>query len=938
MRHLLNPKWLLIVNTIPTAILFFMFWNEYAIIKSLLSDESIEVWKSFASALSLLGILNLIYAIFLIIKKKEVSLLYGLTALLTYIPFLYLYGFYSDKIIPSYVPQWMVSSNMILYVGTFIMPTLSYCLLVLVTHLTPENKPQKPWINFLMAILIPIGWYILSQIILPFWHPVESGFSIHSLVIFIIVGTLIFLFFLTRGIYILGLKKASSLSRYKLAWKIPIAIIFPLLGLAINNGHLFNNLGLTNTAIFGDFSASWFHTLAILNGIFICLPNSEKKIYRLLLFIGRSITFTYTLYFFLVFLPFLPLSIIAIVAIGVGFLMLTPLALFIIHIHELSNDFDFLKNFFSKKTITTLFILGVLIIPFFITLSYLQDKKNLNAALEYIYTPNYSKEYNINTSSLSKTLSKIKKHRIREQIFILGNQTPYLSSYFNWLVLDNLTLSYEKISTIEKIFFNINSFEIGPANTKDSTVQLSAIQANSHFDENQNAWISQIDLEITNYNENSWLTDYTTIFTLPDGCWISDYYLYIGDKKEMGLLAEKKAAMWVFSQIHHTNRDPGILHYLTGNKISFTVFPFSKGETRKTGIELIHKEPIKLNIDNNIITLGNYSEKAKIQTAENTTKRTIYISSKEKASLKKVQRTPYYHFIVDLSKEKEKYKEEFIQRIEDLLNKNLISKTKTKISFTNTYTSTFLFDNHWKERFNKQLYEGGFYLDRAIKKILIHSYTNISDSYPLIITVTDSLSNAIIENDFSDLKIAFPESDIFYVLHKNGRLEPHSLSSNPILPLSDSLNFMKFNQHVLAFPNEKNPIAYLPDNTEPNLIFKKNSFNLQETDLLKKNWQSGAYLQNAWFTQILHPELSNKEWATLVRYSFMSKIMTPLTSYIVVENDAQKAILKRKQEQALSGNKSLDLGEEQEMTEPSLILLIALLGLFLWLRKRQYTN
>ena len=66
--------------------------------------------------------------------------------------------------------------------------------------------------------------------------------------------------------------------------------------------------------------------------------------------------------------------------------------------------------------------------------------------------------------------------------------------------------------------------------------------------------------------------------------------------------------------------------------------------------------------------------------------------------------------------------------------------------------------------------------------------------------------------------------------------------------------------------------------------------------------------------------------------------MTPLTSYIVVENDAQKAILKRKQEQALSGNKSLDLGEEQEMTEPSLILLIALLGLFLWLRKRQYTN
>jgi hypothetical protein len=117
---------------------------------------------------------------------------------------------------------------------------------------------------------------------------------------------------------------------------------------------------------------------------------------------------------------------------------------------------------------------------------------------------------------------------------------------------------------------------------------------------------------------------------------------------------------------------------------------------------------------------------------------------------------------------------------------------------------------------------------------------------------------------------------------------------------------------------------------------KKDIFGVTEVEIIEKNWQSALKMQGQWTSQILHPETSDKEWLNMVKYSFISKVMTPVTSYLVVENEAQKAMLKKKQEQALSGNKSLDLGEDtQRMSEPSLILLTILLGLILWFKEKR---
>jgi hypothetical protein len=931
MKNLLHPKWLLAINTLPIVLLFLLFLSDYNIIKTLLTEENIDYWKGYGFSLFLLASLNLIHTLYCIFKKKDISIYYGFISLFLYILFIYQYNIDSRHILPRNIPQWMLSGDLLIYVGTFLMPTLIHALFIIVLKLTSGNKNYKAWQNFLLSLTFPLACYLLFQVITPFWTRVNFKFGQHVFIIFMIAGVILFLFFLIRGIYILSIKKGTQWKKYHLLWKIPIAILFPLLGLLVNQGFLIGGFTGNESGIFGDFSSPWFYIIALVNGLLICLPNTASKTLRLSLYAGRSITLSYTLYFFIVFLPFLPFSVIAVIAIGVGFLMLAPLVLFVIHTQELVSDFAFLKSYFSKQLLITILLIGFLIIPIGITFSYHKDKLVLHETLDYIYSPDYSKEYTIEKASLKKTLDIVMNNKERRNDFILGNQTPYLSRFFNWIVLDNLTLSDAKINSIERIFFNAESFNIRPDDINNTDVKITNIDSRSTYNPIKNHWTSWIDLEITNANKNVFRSEYATTIDLPEGCWINDYYLYVGDKKEMGILAEKKSAMWVFSQIRGTNRDPGLLHYLTGNKVSFRVFPFAKHEVRKTGIQFIHKEPVTINIDNNQLTLGETTTQTTQLSTEN--EHVAYISSEEKNTLQKVERTPYYHFIIDTSEEKDSLKATYSKVIEMFLKQNPIQGNH-KVSFANTYSNTVDFNN-WKTNMDTQLFEGGFYLERAIKKILFDAYVKKAGTYPIIVTVTDDMYSSIMSKDFKDFKITFPESNVFYHLNTIGFIASHDLTTNPKQFIKDDIE-IRAKHSVLAWPNASQPLAYLANSNEADIVLKSLTFKINESKINTENWDSGLLLQGKWLSHILHPENSENEWNNHVKYSFMSKIMTPLTSYIVVENEAQKAILKKKQEEVLSGKKSLDLNEEtQRMSEPELIILFILFGIFLLFKRKQ---
>lgn len=914
MEKLNNPKWLFIVNTLPISILSFLFYGKYAIINSLLEKENIYYWKTCGLLLAALWLLNLIHGVYLTFKKKTVSVLSAIITFFTHLSFLVYYIDHSNDLIPFSIPNWMISDDSIMIALTFLMPTLYYSLLIVATKKSSIKAANNPITNILAAISTPlISWILLKSL-----NFIGDFFSL----LLFCSSTAFFILTLSRGIYFI---KSSKKNRWKdpsILFKVIICVVLPLIGLFFNNsigsGSFFSN----NEGIIGNFSNVWFFILAVLNGILVCLPNSENKVYRLLTFIGRSITYCYTVYFFLVFLPLLPFSIIIIIVIGMGFLMLAPLMLFVIHTNTLSEDYIYLKSHYSKAVLNSILVFGFLIIPILISAKFLTDKKAITETLAYIDTPDYTKTYNIDTESISNTINTIKHHKEgRNSGFLFGRNTPYISSYFKWLVLDNLTLSDKKINTIERVFIgdDIQKSNTITTNRNSDSVNISNITTESTYDKTQNAWVSWVKLEITN-NSTSINNEYSTVIDLPNGCWISDYYLFVGDKKEPGILAEKKSAMWIYSQIRNQNRDPGLLYYLSGNRVAFNVFPFGSKEVRKTGIELIHKEPIQFKIDDHFVELGSADNSLK-EPIE--TKNLIYVSSKYKETLPKLNREPYFHFLVDVSKNKSENIADYATRIKSVLNNHPETANNAQISFVNSYVTTSPLESNLDELLNKQTYEGGFYLDRAIRTTLYKAYEEQDNTYPILVVVTDSIQKAIVNGDFNDLTFTFPESNLFYELSENGELIEHSLVNDPLEPLPKILRECQFCESVIEYQLSTNKTVYLPNNGKSDIVLKADNIQIDEQEIKQKSWISGLTLFGQYRSHILHPETSSTEWLQTVKYSFISKIMTPYTSYLVVENEAQKATLHNKEKEVLNANKSLDAGEETlSMSEPSMFVMI----------------
>lgn len=930
MQNLLNPRWTLLTSFLPTAILIVLFIGHFSIIHSLMSPTNIWMLGFLGGGLLLLSGTHLAYVLQVIFKKESLNFEYGVAIIIAYTIYLRLYFFFLEDIFPMNVPRWMLSEEAFLQVVGFLMPTIIHALFIAVVSKTNLEKQPKAWHHFVGAIAIPIMAYVFFQVFFPMLGVLGSDFEWHVVIIFLVVGTIFFLFLLTRGIYIMALKQKDFWQRYRLVWQIPISLIFPIAGLLLNNQKEI----FFSSPPFGDFDHFWFYFIAVANSILLLIPSPTHFTKRLFLFLARSVTFAYTTYFFLVFIPFLPLSVLAILAAGFGFLLLSPLLLFVFHGQTLWKDYLFLKENFSDKTIVLSALGGFLTIPLFIVLTFVNTRININNALEYVYAPDYEKEYHFNESLIAYTLKSIKNHKSDNRGFdiIAYQQTPYISSLFNWIVLDRLTLSDSKINKLSQVFLGEPPVNSSTIRRRDTRIFISDIATQTTYHEEDDYWTTWVDFDITNATGTS-RQEFATTFELPEGCWISDYYLMIGDRKEKGILAEKKAASWIYNQIVSVNRDPGILRYETGNDVSFRIFPFQKDEIRKTGIQFIHKSPVEMQFDDYALWLGD-STFVKSPSTPIQLENTLYISAKAKEKLPKIQRQAYTHFIVDVSKGNEKNVNLFIKKIQNYLKKDTNNQDKAKISFTNTYVNTIDIQDNWEEQLRQQKFEGGFFLEMALKKNFYKAFQEAPKYYPNFVVISDQYLPNIIKKDFEDFAIAFPEAPFIQQLNLSGQTKTYSLKDH-----FHSIDTVEsyFNQTVVVWPNAEQPLLYLPDNNQASTIFLS-SKEAEDSSKLNK-WEKGLHMQGQWQAQTFFPKRGNQQWLQLVKSSFTTGIMNPTTAYIALENEAQKAMLQKKQQQVLQANKFIDIGEEtRSMSEPEWYLILVLFCLFMGWQRRKHLS
>lgn len=956
--------WLLLSVTVPQFIFLLIMWRDYSVIHTLLSDESKRVWGLFAGSLGFLWLAYTFPGVRWMITKKPLSLFTAISILITHLAYLIFFIYFISDFFPSGIPQWMVTGSSVdFYPFAFLMPALLHSLLIIVEILTPPGL-KSVMVGIGGLVLLVGFWYgsYLTSISLIRYFPDSVWIAI------ILISIILFAFFLLQIAYVIYIKKIRSGSGRVVSfiYRLLVTLIFPLTGLALNNGVLFKGF---SDFVFGDFSHPFYYFVAVITATLLLIPDLDSYPRRLWLFLFRWAVLPYTLYFFLIFLPFLPLSFFAILFFGAGLLMFAPLLLMQIHVSQIITDFGYLKGRYGLIALWGMAVPALGILPAILTVNHLMDRNTLHEALNHVYENDYSasRTVDIDGDRLNRVLDTVDLERTSGRSFLntAGRYTPYLSDYYRWLVLDNMTLSRERSHLLRRIYSPEKSGTIAPSNISVNSspgIRMGQVRHNTTVLENGIRKTS-IDLKIEYQSDQTWgQGEFVTTFEIPEGSFISDYRLKVGDRMEEGLLAEKRAALWIYRQIMRRRRDPGVLYYIGENRLMLRVFPFAPGEIRETGFTVIHPGDLDLSIGGNRIIVKAGNKENWIDDGEG---RTIYASAEKIRSLPVLERHGYYHILVDASYHSRGRREELKKRAEGFLASDPLglnhgpTDVHHKISIVNYNIDTMNVSDDWQKALGRRFGRGSFLLENALRHVFYRHLKedDIKEVYPIPIVISEFFDRAVAENGLSDMKFANPAMDVYF-LEDNGNPIPVSLSShkpvreNPVQKSNSLLR--KYSYPVALYVREgdssasqSQPVLFRRDgrghiayNTR-DILNKDVSFT-ENMDENRSVYQKALKVDGAKRHLVVNPDREDAELFELYRGSLKAHVLTSNTTFIVVENEAQKTILRQKEKQALAGKGYFDFSNEggQTMSEPDLkvlmVFFLILAALFYFLRRRYY--
>jgi hypothetical protein len=983
-RRPLIPDWLsrlphlLWICTLPQVLLLFINLRAYGLITGELQEwQRTLIFRLFWVELALLvGVTAL--ALIPLRRPKALGWWTAAPIFLTAAGFLWAVTMNGEHLIPASVGTWMLPGEMLIYYQfILIMPVVFYTGVWMSCRPTRARASEE----FKVIALAIVGTPILLWAFAVAAH--DLGFEQHVrewvLFAFIIAGSIVVLAALTRGsVMALGaIRRGPPIGRGIFLFLIGVA--WPLGGLLLNYHIPFPN----------DFQAWPVYALAALNGCVLMLP--ARLGHRRAVWLARCALFPFTIYFFLVFLPFLPLSTFAMILYGAGLLMLVPTALFLVHGQLLLEGFQLESAQRGRMRALLAAAAALTILPAFFIASAVFDRVVLRGALDYVYSPDlrHQDHFRGSRAAVRRSLEHLRD-------FKAGVQLPFLSDFYTWAVFDNLVLPDEKMNVVHRAFFGTDVPEVKEAgisilsgrpdrrgimreftNTASiappTSVKLDGLTATTVREGSCERTSFRLELQGTGSGQN----EFSAAIHIPEGVFVSGFWLTIGPERVPGRLFEKKAAMWVYQQISRVQRcDPGILVYRDPHTIDLRVFPITGPERRVVELEVLYPAgthpAVKIG-DRDWQGEGSGPASALTLTNEGTS--ALVLNPETVAQIPRAQRTPYLHLIIDRSAGAALPDDQIDAAIRAAAatfpQVKEYMATWANYEFSDVLPEPQVFEDVSKYAHYKRLERrGGFLAERAIERALLAYRERLEhaapgspwlERYPVFVLLGSKAGCFKPGKDLAAFASFAPDSELIYATPEASKWEAFDFTGARRIvshrPVDFPVPSQPTKEESLHWKDATRPTALLRVGdaiapcalaaAQPAVIHFASTSAERSLTVLDgaafrplavattvppdAPYARGTLAEQRFLGLTYNPSLGNRGLEAIVNLSRETGILLGATSYIVVENSAQWEMLKRKEKQKLKNHNALEF---EEIPEPAAALLLLAGGALLVARRR----
>lgn len=964
-----KPHYVFWTLILPQLVLLALNLRCWGLVRTEMSDAQQHTSLQILAAEIALLVLGATLLVLLTVLRRRMGWQVCIPLAVAHIAYLWFVTVAMDGLVPSSVSLWILPPTEFLYYQfAFVMPAIFYAVLLIAAFDTRLTWAADAGISVAAMVVTPAVAFLLLQAGDVLFR--SSRFrNIEAIVLAVFVigcTSLTFMAFLRVLAYVYGAVTKRKTGRIILC--IAAGLATPLAGLVLN---------ITIPFPF-DFQAPSVYVLTIVNGIILLLPRTTDGRSGTWVWLGRSIMYPFTVYFFLVFLPYLPLSLLAMLAAGAGFLILAPTLLFIVHTRQLFDEGRQLATRIGTPATLLLFTACLAVLPLLYTGRAMIDRGALMRAVDFVYSPDYAgaREPDLNRGSARRALVRLNNRKN-------GIYVPFLSEYYSRIVFGGMVLPDYKMKTIYQTLFgeelDIDRSGLGLDGFLGFRSPRMRAQAGNVRPPPRDVRLQDVDtalsvtngiayasLTLTMQNGSSRGAEYVTRVRVPDGVLVAGYWLDVEGTKVTGRVFEKKTAMWVYHMIRDVvNRDPGLVVFESDNMLRLNVFPFNPRQTRTTGIRFIFPQGLRptIHLGDKAVELFAAGRPATppgpVRIPLGSRGEVFVIAEEALAAMPSIVRPRYLHVLIDAAEGAEASFSDYPSRIAATA-KRFPDIAQCRLSLVN-YASKPLADGRLvplgevgdileKASPEPDICVGGFCPDRAIRRILLEREgTGIEEALrvPVFLALQARDTKRVTTGNLSAFERFVPEENAYYVSLPGPSLHRTSFDGTEHGETTE----IPGPRPVVCLAGEKGAAAAPVDGGSAMVSLPATIENVRVVESLKAGatvpltdvvaldenslYAQGLQLWDAYRGTCARPGTLNAQLPGIVTASRETGVLVPLTSYIVVENQAQWEMLKQKEKQSLKADHALEFDEHQESPAPPAVWLAPIVLLLLWRSRRR---